>query len=80
MTRLIWSWLEQGFGTLVSDTNLKKKECNNLLTARDNLEVVDDLLGTACAKAFAYVSFPEAPLEQNRVSYWKILRKETLNN
>ena len=45
----ICSGLEQGFDTLVSDTNLKTKECNNLLTARDNPDIVDELLGTECA-------------------------------
>ena len=62
------SGLEHGFDTLVSDTNLKTKECNNLLTARDNPEIVDELLEAECAKGYAYGPFSEAPFEQYRVS------------
>ena len=33
------------------------KECNNLLTARDNPEIVDELLQAECAKDYAYGPF-----------------------
>ena len=44
------SGLEYGFDTLVSDTNLKTKECKNLLSARENADIVQELLDTECAK------------------------------
>ena len=62
------SGLENGFDTLISDTNLETKECKNLLSARDNATAVQDLLTTECAKGFAYGPFSEAPYENYRVS------------
>lgn len=52
------SGLEHGFDTLVSDTNLKTKECKNLLSARHNSAAVQELLETECTKGFVYGPFP----------------------
>ena len=62
------SGLEYGFDTLVSDTNLKTKECKNLLSARENADIVQELLDTECAKGYAYGPFSEPPFENYRVS------------
>ena len=62
------SGLEYGFDTLVFDTNLKTKECKNLLSARENNDIVQELLDTECAKGYAYGPFSEPPFENYRVS------------
>ena len=59
---------EYGFDTLVSDTNLKTKDCNNLLSARENADIVQELLDTQCAKGYAYGPFSEPRFENYRVS------------
>ena len=60
--------MEYGFDTLISETNLKTKECKNLLSAQDNAVSVKELLTTECAKGFAYGPFSKAPYEEYRVS------------
>ena len=62
------SGLEYGFDTLVSDTNLKTKEYKNLLSARENADIVQERLDSECAKGYAYGPFSEPPFENYRVS------------
>ena len=60
--------LEHGFDTLVSDINLQTKECKNLLTARENPSIVQELLDAECTKGYAYGPFSDTPFENYRVS------------
>ena len=46
--------LQYGFDILISDTNLKTKECKHLSNAPDNTGTVQEILETECAKGFAY--------------------------
>ena len=60
--------LRDGFDTMIPDLVLPNKECKNLLSARQNPDIIDDLLAQECKKGFLYGPFSEPPFESYRVS------------
>lgn len=60
--------MEFGFDTLVSSTTLPTKECNNLMSARTQPEIVSNLLREECEKGYAYGPFQDAPFDCYRIS------------
>lgn len=60
--------LTDGFDTLVNTVTLPTKECNNLLSARSQPEVVDMLIKSEVDKGFLCGPFDKLPFESYRVS------------
>ena len=60
--------MEFGFDTLVSSTTSPTKECNNLMSARTQPEIVSNLLREECEKGYAYGPFRDAPFDCYRIS------------
>ena len=63
----VCSGLENGFDTMVSNTDIQTKECKNLLSARSQPDIVSKLI-KECEKGYAYGPFPEVPFETYRIS------------
>lgn len=57
-----------GFDTLVSDTDLEQKELKNLVSARSQPDVVNELLHKELQKNFMFGPFKIPPFEKYRVS------------
>ena len=60
--------LRQGFDTLIPNLVLPNKEFKNLLSARKEPEVIDELIDQECKKGYLYGPFNEPPFESYRVS------------
>lgn len=60
--------LREGFDTLIPDIDLPNKECKNLLSARQNVQEVQELINQECSKGYLYGPFRLPPFETYRVS------------
>ena len=60
--------LTNGFDTMIPDLVLPNKECKNLLSARQNTDIIDKLLDQECKKGYLYGPFDHPPFKSYRVS------------